>query len=112
MWKSSVHGMTLNTISRKRIEELKQRTADHFCPEGWQTDKMFNNAGFELVGAAISSNKISATFDEAPGEIFRHLRTFKGNPASYTSETSPLTITQSGNTVQNGANMGDHLYED
>ena len=73
---------------------------------------MFNNAGFELVGAAISSKKISATFDKAAGETFRHLRTFKGNPASYTSETSHLTITQSGKTVQNGANMVDHLYED
>lgn len=48
-----VRGMTLNTMPEQRMEDLKQRAADHFSPPVWQTNKMFSDTRLKLVSVAI-----------------------------------------------------------
>lgn len=93
------------------------RTGKMFATEHWGvvpdifTVAKALTSGYLPIGAAIASEKISEAFMGDEENVFRHLFTFGGNPASAAAALANLDIMIGERMVENAAEMGDYLYE-
>ena len=68
-------------------------------------------SGYLPIGAAIASKNISRAFEGGEDNVFRHLITFGGNPASCAAGMVNLDIMESEDLVKNSEQMGNYLFE-
>jgi len=66
-------------------------------------------SGYSPLGAAIATKKISDSFIGTEKEMFLHLITFGGHPASCAAGLKNLEIYDREKLVENSKNMGEYL---
>ena len=93
------------------------RTGKMFASEHWEikpditTVAKALTSGYLPIGAAIASKNISRAFEGGEDNVFRHLITFGGNPASCAAGMVNLDIMESEDLVKNSEQMGNYLFE-
>ena len=92
------------------------RTGTMFATEHWNikpdifTVAKALTSGYLPIGAAVASKEVGDMF-LGEDNMFRHLITFGGNPASCAAGLANLEIMENEGVVENSAEMGDYLYE-
>ena len=93
------------------------RTGKYFATDHWDmipditTVAKSLTSGYSPLGAAIATKKIADSFIGSEKEMFLHLITFGGHPASCAAGLKNLEIYERENLVENSKDNGDYLLK-
>ena len=93
------------------------RTGKYFATDHWDmipditTVAKSLTSGYSPLGAAIATKKIADSFIGSEKEMFLHLITFGGHPASCAAGLKNLEIYERENLVQHSKEMGEYLMD-